>query len=99
MLMRFALLFVLFFLSTPAWAVTDAQIRQAMIKQSILSYPGNCPCPYSTDRGGRACGKRSAYSKPGGYTPFCYPSDIPDDVIKATREADPRLNAKTEKPK
>ena len=25
---------------------------------------------------GKKCGKRSAYSKPGGYEPLCYVSDI-----------------------
>ena len=25
---------------------------------------------------GKKCGKRSAYSKPGGYQPLCYKSDI-----------------------
>ena len=27
-------------------------------------------------RNGKECGKRSAYSKPGGYEPLCYVSDI-----------------------
>ncbi len=30
------------------------------------SQAGNCECPYDTDRAGRACGKRSAYSRLGG---------------------------------
>jgi hypothetical protein len=48
---------------------TDAQIKQEIIKASIASYRGSCPCPYSTDRAGRKCGARSAYSKPGGAFP------------------------------
>ncbi|WP_010140081.1 SH3 domain-containing protein [Oceanicola sp. S124] len=50
--------------------------RQAIIRQSIAAYPGSCPCPYNVDRGGRRCGGRSAWSRPGGYAPVCYDSDI-----------------------
>jgi hypothetical protein len=28
---------------------TDAVIKQEIIKQSITSYTGSCPCPYSVD--------------------------------------------------
>lgn len=55
---------------------SDAQIRRDIVRQSIANYPGNCPCPYNTDRAGRRCGGRSAYSRPGGYAPKCYPSDV-----------------------
>ncbi len=60
-------------LGAPANAQADAQ-RQ--IRQSIAAYPGSCPCPYSTDRAGRRCGARSAYSRPGGRAPLCYPADV-----------------------
>jgi hypothetical protein len=64
-------------MATPAVAQrSDAQIRRELVRQSIANYPGSCPCPYSTDRAGRRCGGRSAYSRPGGYAPLCYPSDI-----------------------
>ena len=49
---------------------------QRAIRQSIAAYSGSCPCPYSVDRGGRRCGGRSAYSKPGGAAPLCYASDV-----------------------
>ena len=49
---------------------TDAQIKQEIIKESIGSYRGSCPCPYNTDRAGRRCGARSAYSRPGGRSPI-----------------------------
>ena len=55
---------------------SDAQIRREIVRQSIAAYPGNCPCPYNTDRAGRRCGGRSAYSRPGGHSPRCYPSDV-----------------------
>ena len=67
-------------LAAPALAQSsaDQRDRQAMIRESISNYPGNCPCPYNSDRAGRSCGQRSAYSKPGGYAPLCYPTDISD---------------------
>jgi len=38
---------------------TDAEIKQEIIKESIASYRGSCPCPYNTDRAVR----RSVTSK------------------------------------
>jgi hypothetical protein len=70
----------------PAVAQSDAQIRQRMISESIASYSGSCPCPYNTDRAGRSCGRRSAYSRPGGYAPLCYPNDISNDEVRAWRQ-------------
>src|SRR4026209_1762936 len=52
--------------AAPAWVESDKEIKQQLIRASIASYQGTCPCPYSTDRAGRSCGKRSAYSRPGG---------------------------------
>jgi hypothetical protein len=77
--------FVVFSTLCLADTLTDSQVRQTMIKQSVASYPGNCPCPYNLASNGSQCGKRSAYSKPGGYTPLCYPSDISDEAVKAWR--------------
>src|SRR5438552_1875245 len=57
-------------------AKTDAQIKDEVVKQSIASYRGSCPCPYNTDRAGRRCGARSAYSRPGGASPLCYEQDV-----------------------
>ena len=54
-----------------------------MIQESIAQYPGKCPCPYSIMSNGKQCGKRSAYSKPGGYEPLCYVSDITDKKNKS----------------
>ena len=65
----------------PAVAQSDGQIRQTMIRESLASYPGNCPCPYNADRAGRACGARSAYSRPGGRSPLCYPDDISEAML------------------
>jgi hypothetical protein len=68
-----------------ASAQTDAQMRQRLIRESIASYSGSCPCPYNVDRGGRRCGGRSAYSRPGGYAPLCFASDVTPAMIRAAR--------------
>lgn len=79
----------LLFLALPLLAagaeLSDDQIRQTLIARSIAMYPGNCPCPYNVDRAGRRCGRRSAYSKPGGYAPLCYPADITPAMIASYR--------------
>ena len=66
--------------------LSDAQIAQTLIQQSIASYPGTCPCPYSTARNGSRCGHRSAYSRPGGYAPLCFSSDVTPSQIAAYRK-------------
>lgn len=57
-------------------------IKEQMIKESVDRYPGSCPCPYFSDRAGRSCGKRSAWSRPGGHSPLCYPNDISADMVR-----------------
>lgn len=64
---------------------TDHEIRRILVNQSVARYSGSCPCPYNTDRGGRRCGGRSAYSRPGGASPLCYPSDVSDSAVEAYR--------------
>lgn len=68
------------------YAQADEQIKQAIIEESIQNYTGNCPCPYNTDRAGRRCGKRSAYSRPGGASPICYPEDITPEILEAYKK-------------
>ena len=65
---------------------TDAEVRQQMIASSTDSYSGSCPCPDFRDRGGRRCGGRSAYSRPGGASPLCYERDISDAAVLRYRE-------------
>lgn len=73
-------------LTTPGLARdSDAAIRQKIIRESIANYPGNCPCPYNTARNGSRCGGRSAYNRPGGYAPKCYPRDVSDAEVRAWR--------------
>jgi hypothetical protein len=67
-------------------ALTDAQVARAIIQESIASYPGPCACPFNTDRRGHLCGRRSAYSRPGGYSPICYPSQVTPQMIREYRK-------------
>ncbi|XXR95286.1 hypothetical protein WMF44_33280 [Sorangium sp. So ce426] len=67
---------------------TDAAIRKALIAESRAAYSGSCPCPYDTDRAGRQCGKRSAYSRPGGAAPLCYDRDVTKEMIAEYRARD-----------
>ncbi|QDQ25499.1 hypothetical protein FNU76_03525 [Chitinimonas arctica] len=65
---------------------SDAQIRQAIMQESKAGYPGNCPCPYNADARGRSCGKRSAWSRGGGYAPICYEREVTKDMIAQYRQ-------------
>jgi hypothetical protein len=67
-------------------ALATAAIVKFLIAQSIASYSGSCACPYSTDRGGRACGGRSAHSRRGGAAPLCFASDVTLAMVTAYRE-------------
>lgn len=67
-------------------AKTDAEVKQAIIAESITSYRGNCPCPYKRDRAGHRCGARSAYSRPGGASPICYERDITQKMVEDYRK-------------
>jgi hypothetical protein len=74
-------------IAAPALAQSDAQVRQQIIRQSIAAYPGPCACPYNVDRAGRSCGRRSAYSRPGGHAPLCYPRDVSQEEVQAWRQS------------
>ena len=65
---------------------SDEEIRKAIIRESIASYPGSCPCPYNVARNGSHCGRRSAYSRPGGRSPLCYPNDVSDEMVAGYRK-------------
>jgi len=80
-----ALVLGLAFTSAQEKADTDHQIKQKIIRESLAAYRGNCPCPYNTDRAGRSCGKRSAYSRPGGQQPLCYETDVTREMVEQYR--------------
>src|SRR5688500_12825828 len=60
---------------------TSAEIKQAIIRDSIAAYPRDCPCPYSV-RNGSECRLKSAYSRSGGRAVQCFPSDVSEEMIK-----------------
>lgn len=74
----------------PALAATghhlsDSVIVSRIIRQSRAEYPSDCACPYNVDRRGHSCGRRSAYVRPGGYAPLCYPRNVTRAMIAAYR--------------
>lgn len=87
--MRALALTLLLFLSTLAVSgaatLTDPEDRTAIIQESLSSYSAPCPCPYSIMRNGRACGRRSAYVRPGGASPICYDRDVSAAMIQSYR--------------
>jgi hypothetical protein len=75
-------------LAGAAWAgeMTDEQVRESVVRESVASYSGSCACPENTDAAGRRCGARSAYSKPGGAKPICYPHEVSDEQVREFRQ-------------
>lgn len=71
--------------ATSRSALSDAQIKQRIIKQSVAEYPGNCACPYNSASNGSSCGRRSAWSRGGGYAPMCYAGDVSKAQVNAWR--------------
>jgi len=65
--------------------LSEAEIKQAIIAESLSAYPGNCPCPYNKARNGSACGGRSAWSRKGGYAPICYENEVTPEMISKWR--------------
>jgi hypothetical protein len=62
--------------------LSDRQIKSRMVQESISTYQGNCPCPFNFAKNGSKCGRRSAYSRPGGETPLCYAKDITPEMLR-----------------
>ncbi len=72
--------------------LSDAQVRQAIIQESIAAYKRTghpCACPFDLMRNGRQCGNVSAYSRPGGASPLCFPQDVSDGMVADWRRAHP----------
>lgn len=87
-IIRICVVLLAAFVARPAWSetLTDEQVRERMIAESIASYPGDCPCPYNLARNGSRCGGRSAWSKAGRHEPLCFPDDIGDEEVRSYRE-------------
>ncbi len=72
--------------------ITDAQVRDAIINESVAAYLATghpCACPYNVARNGSQCGGRSAYSRPGGAEPLCYPRDVGDGFVADWKRSHP----------
>jgi hypothetical protein len=70
-------------------ALTAAAIAAILIKASRDQYHATgkpCACPDDAMRNGRACGSRSAYSRPGGTAPLCYRTDVTPAMIESYRQ-------------
>lgn len=70
-------------------ALTAAAIAAVIVQASRAQYHAGgrpCACPDDTMRNGRPCGGRSAYSRPGGASPLCYPSDVTTAMIESYRQ-------------
>jgi hypothetical protein len=90
-IVKLAPVLVLLALASSALAespLTDQQIATIIVKASRDAYyhTGHpCACPEDLARNGSRCGKRSAYSRPGGAEPYCYVTDVPKEKIEAYR--------------
>jgi hypothetical protein len=78
----------------PATDKREAQVLSAIaiaaliVKESRSAYYATgrpCACPDDRMRNGHACGGRSAYSRPGGAAPLCYPADVSTEMISNYR--------------
>lgn len=68
--------------------LTAAAIAALIVEASRSAYHATgrpCACPSDRMRNGRSCGSRSAYSRPGGASPLCYPTDVTEAMIKGYR--------------
>jgi len=75
--------------------LSDEQVRHLLITESIATFPGACPCPYSIELKKsssfcgkkcktRPCGGKSAWSwtPPGFVGPLCYGTDVSDEMVQ-----------------
>jgi hypothetical protein len=71
-----------------ATVLSAVAIAALIVKESRSAYYATgrpCACPDDRMRNGHACGGRSAYSRPGGAAPLCYPSDVSTEMISNYR--------------
>jgi hypothetical protein len=77
--MRFTIIAALVFAF--AASLATAEQRAPEPKQTAAA----CDCPDNRAKDGSRCGKRSAYCRPGGAAPNCYPSDRTEAQQKQRR--------------
>jgi hypothetical protein len=69
--------------------MSDEQVKQAIVDQSISQQKEPCPCPYSKHPDGRQCGKRSAYHKLKEDRPICYTINVTSQQVDDYRAKHP----------
>lgn len=77
-------------IETDRTRLTDEKIVALLIAASVAAYLAMnrpCACPYHSDRAGRSCGGRSAHSRPGGFSPLCFPTDVTAGMIASYRKS------------
>jgi hypothetical protein len=68
--------------------LADAAIIALVIAGSISAYKAMgkpCACPSDRMKNGRVCGGNSAWSRPGGFRPLCFASDVSANMIEVYR--------------
>jgi len=68
--------------------LTAAAIAALIVKESRQQYYATghpCACPDDHMRNGNSCGNVSAYIRPGGAHPLCYPADVTAGMIEDYR--------------
>ncbi len=65
--------------------LSDAEVRDRIIKTSIAIYPGDCACPYSLTAKGRRCGNKSVWSRHGDFAGTCFPNEVSKGEIREWR--------------
>jgi hypothetical protein len=63
-----------------ASAVAGLIVQQSRSAYYATGHP--CACPDDLTRSGKRCGASSAYSRPGGASPKCYPGDVSEREIE-----------------
>lgn len=71
---------------SPACDPVHMRHGRALLANTQIASSGGLGGPDDSMRNGRACGGRSAYSRPGGAAPLCYPSDVTAAMIGAYRQ-------------
>jgi len=72
----------------PKPQLTDQQVAEIIvhdIREAYYRTGHPCACREDLARNGSRCGKRSAYSRPGGAEPYCYVTDVPAAAIARYR--------------
>lgn len=78
---KWLLALILFTNQGYAQDILSDDVKAILVKESIASYQGICPCPYTLDQTGKPCNGNSAWSRSGGASPYCYFDDIPEAIL------------------